>query len=119
MKIVKGSAERYSWSLNFERGIIGGGGNSGFQALNLAVQFGAKDIALAGFDMDDRSGKHWYGRNGWAGANNPDHTNFVRWVKAFEDAAAVLAARRVSVVNLSPSSALRCFPFTTPEKAFA
>src|SRR3954470_8816460 len=31
-------------------GKLGSGGNSGFQALNLAVQFGAKRIVLVGFD---------------------------------------------------------------------
>lgn len=39
--------------------VIGSGGNSGFQALNIAVQFGASRIMLIGFDMQDRSGVHY------------------------------------------------------------
>ena len=42
---------------------IGGGGNSGFQALNLALQWGARKIILVGFDLTDENGLHWYGRN--------------------------------------------------------
>lgn len=91
-------------------GRIGSGGNSGFQALNIAVQAGATKIVLVGFDMHDRSGAHWYGRNNWIGANNPDWTNFGRWRAAFHAAAPVLKRVGVEVVNASPRSDLGCFP---------
>jgi hypothetical protein len=93
-----------------EIGTIGAGGNSGFQALNLAVQFGARKIVLVGFDMTDRSGVHWYGRNRWPMSNNPADHNFKRWIGAFEKAAPVLGQMGVEVVNASPHSALQCFP---------
>lgn len=93
-----------------EVGLVGSGGNSGFQALNLAVQFGAKRIILFGFDMNDRSGVHWYGRNAWPLANNPNHDNFRRWIAAFEGAAPVLEALGVEVINASPNSAIKAFP---------
>ncbi len=52
-------------------GQIGSGRNSGFQTINITAQFGAAGILLIGFDADDRSGVHWYGRNNWMDANNP------------------------------------------------
>lgn len=91
-------------------GTVGAGGNSGFQALNLAVQFGAKRVLLIGFDMTDRGGVHWYGRNIWAQAHNPTGSNFQRWVAAFTQAAPVLERMGVEVINASPVSALQCFP---------
>jgi hypothetical protein len=63
--------EKYSDDLQWTAGVVGGGGNSGFQAVNLAAQFGASRIILIGFDMTDRGGKHWYGRNHWPMSNNP------------------------------------------------
>lgn len=88
---------------------VGAGGNSGFQALNIAVQFGARRIVLIGFDMQDRSGQHWYGRNNWPEANNPDESNFRRWRAAFDQASAQLVQRGVEVVNASSISAMKCF----------
>lgn len=117
--IATGHKQRYSSEIQFEKvGTVGGGGNSGFQALNLAVQFGAAKIVLIGFDMDDAGGKHWYGRNGWPMSNNPDRSCFRRWIAAFEKAAPVLAHRGIQVFNASPNSALRCFPLVDLEQAF-
>lgn len=110
MKIAADPATTYSTRMHLEPGTIGGGGNSGFQALNLAVQFGAKHILLIGFDMTDQSGIHWYGRNHWVGASNPNHTCFARWIAAFRGAAQDLARMNIEVVNASPHSAMECFP---------
>lgn len=100
-------------------GMIGGGGNSGFQAVNLAVHFGATKLLLVGFDMHDRGGVHWYGRNGWARGGNPDETCFARWRRDFDVAAIDLENRGVQVVNASPMSAMTCFGRSTVEKAIA
>lgn len=98
-------------TLRFETvGTVGGGGSSGFQALNLAAQFGARRILLIGFDCQDRSGVHWYGRNNWQGAGNPSGSNFRRWAPAFGNAARQLEERGVEVVNASPLSELKCWP---------
>lgn len=91
-------------------GEIGSGGNSGFQALNLAVQFAAKRILLIGFDMTDNAGVHWYGRNNWLNANNPAHSNFERWLKAFGKAKPVLQSFGVEVISASQSPAFKIFP---------
>lgn len=92
-----------------ERGVIGAGGNSGFQAFNLVVQFGAVDIALVGFDMRVDNGLHWHGRH-LPPLHNPDFQNVARWVRAFNGATESLLLRRVSVVNCSMESAVECFP---------
>lgn len=103
--------------LLFEKvGTVGAGGNSGFQSLNLAAQFGAKRILLVGFDVHGRSGEHWYGRNGWNGANNPTHDNYRRWRTAFEGAATQLVERGIEVINSSTFSDLKCFPKMTIEQ---
>ena len=88
-------------------GVVGSGGNSGFQATNLAVQFGARRIVLIGFDCQ---GPHWYGRNNWHGGNNPDVGSFRRWIAAWTRSAPVLKKLDVEVVNASPVSAITAFP---------
>lgn len=100
-----------------EPGVVGSGGNSGFQAVNLAVQFGAHRLLLIGFDMQARSGFHWYGKNRGHGRHNPTEDNFRRWRKAFTESADILSAQGVCVINASPHSALRCFPVATIDDA--
>lgn len=97
-------------------GQLGDGGNSGFQAINLAAQFGARRIVLVGFDLRRDRGLHWHGRHP-AGLNNPSERNLVRWRLVIDRAAAELAAIGVDVVNASPVSMLNAFPFTPIEDA--
>ena len=100
-----------------EPGIIGSGGNSGFQALNLAVLFGARRILLVGFDMTDQFGVHWYGRANGTGRSNPAEWNFKRWRGAFAAASPQLKLAGVQVLNCSDLSVLTCFPKLTLEQA--
>lgn len=81
---------------------IGAGGNSGFQAINLAVQWGVRGILLIGIDC---TGSHFYGRNFWNRANNPTLDNFNRWTAAFKKAEQQLKDR----VDVVSSGALQCF----------
>lgn len=94
-------------------GLLGDGGNSGFQALNLAVQFGAKNILLVGFDMTLANGEHWHGRHG-NGLNNPRQNNIQRWLGARWS-----VPDGVCVVNCNPDSALTAFPRTSFVQAIA
>lgn len=110
-------AEKEHRILTAEPGVIGSGGNSGFQALNLAVQFGATRILLIGFDMSDRHGVHWYGRSQGDGRTQPAEWNFVPWRKAFHVAACQMAGLGVQVLNASPLTTLTCFPIVTVENA--
>lgn len=81
---------------------IGSTGNSGYQAINLAVHFGARRILLLGYDM---RGKHFFG-------NHPDGSgpNFETVVPAFKSLVVPLASLGVTVLNCTPKSALTCFP---------
>lgn len=118
VEIAPSKKNKYSDDLHFEKFLtIGGGGNSGFQAINFSLQFGARKIVLIGFDMDDAAGKHWYGRNHWPRANNPDRSNFRRWIAAFDRAAPIIKGMGASVINCSPNSALKTFPIHTTEDA--
>ena len=100
--------------LTDEPAVVGSGGNSGFQALNLAVQFGATGILLVGFEMQ---GEHWYGRNTWQRSSNPISTNFDRWIKAFHGVADDLKHRGIDVVNASTTSAVKGFRRATIAQA--
>lgn len=102
-----------------EPGIIGAGGNSGFQAVNIAAQFGAPRILLIGFDMHTGAGLHWYGRNTWHAANNPNDGNLMRWRDAFSTQEPLLKAMGIEVINASPDSALRCFKSKSIDAALA
>jgi hypothetical protein len=90
-------------------GTVGGGGNSGFQALNLAVQFGASRIILVGFDMSGDDRIHFYGANTWLGSSNPNGVNFARWLKAMKTASLQLRDLGVEVTNASMVSAIGGF----------
>lgn len=117
IKKKKDHPVQYSDQMHFdELGVIGGGGNSGFQAVNLAIQFGADRILGIGFDM---YGDHWYGRNNWIKGNNPSDSNFRTWRKAFEGAAETMRAMGVEFVNASPNSTLHCFRKATIEQTLA
>ncbi len=88
--------------------MLGWGGNSGFHALNLAVQFGARRIVLVGYDMTVRNGLHWHGAHP-RGMNNPTETNTRRWARVLDDQAERIASLGVEVLNASPVSALTAY----------
>lgn len=80
------------------------GGNSGFQAVNLAILFGATRIVLLGFDMH---GTHFFGPHAGPLRNT---TSFEKYIANFTAAAKKLPAY-IRIVNATPGSALKCFPF--------
>lgn len=85
-------------------GTVGyGGGNSGFQAVNLAAQAGAARILLAGFEF---RGEHWHGSHP-PGLRNPSARQLENWRDKMDAAAADFETWGVDVVNLSRTSALR------------
>jgi hypothetical protein len=98
------------------RGTIGSGGNSGFQALNCAIQFGARRIILLGFDMRVDMGSHWHGDHTGA-LRNPEAVLIDKWRAALDKQAPVLARHGVQVINASHISALTGFPRFTLEEA--
>lgn len=105
VKCVKGvMAASEGFSLDPE--IIHYGNNSGYQAINLAILFGAEHIILIGFDMQRTNGKaHFFGNH----PNGLDSgSNYSEFIRHF-DKAAELLPDDIKIVNATHGSALRCF----------
>lgn len=95
-------------------GLINLGFNSGYQAIGLAYQAGAAVVYLLGFDM---RGGHWH-------KDHPGSLNKVNrfdvFLKAFDLLAADVAKTPgFEVINLTPKSAMRCFPMRDWQEVFA
>lgn len=81
-------------------------GNSGFQALNLAILLGASNIVLVGYDMRHVGGRSHF----WGDHPKPLKTRDPScYIRYFERAAKTVPAG-VEIINATPQSALRCFP---------
>lgn len=91
-----------------ERGAVHSGGNSGYQAINLAYHFGARQIVLLGFDMHLQKGAHWHGDH--EGMLNAPASHVAVWRREFEPLAFDLRHAGVRVLNATEGSALTCFP---------
>ncbi len=98
-----------------EPGHIKNGGNGGYQALNIAVQLGARRVLLLGFDMR-RVGtrSHWHDGHPVIA---PDTVYRDLMIPAYTGAAPELARLGVEVVNCTPGSALTVFPFQSIDEA--
>ncbi len=84
------------------------GGNSGYQAVALAIHFGAARVILLGYDMrHDGKRTHWHGNHVRLG--NPAATRFGEWRRHFDTLKRQMPAG-LSVINATPDSALRMFP---------
>lgn len=92
-------------------GVIHQGGNSGYQAINLAVQRGARRVLLLGFDMQAALGAatHWHGEHPRPLTNTRPYL-FAAWRKNFAKLAEHLKQDGIEVLNCTPGSALTCFP---------
>lgn len=78
---------------------ISGGGNSGFQAVNLAYILGAKTILLLGFDM---FGDHYFGKHpSVLDVASP----FKKFIESFET-----ITKDIEIINCSRMTNLNCFP---------
>lgn len=101
---------------SFEPNVIHYGSNSGFQAINLALQFGARRVVLVGFDMRLVDGvRHFFGDHPALLRNGGSYANFIR---AFRAAAATLPDN-IEIVNATPGSGLKCFPMMELKDAIA
>ena len=95
-------------------GLAHGGGHSGWQAINLAVQFGARRILLAGFEM--RGGRF---NSNEAGVSRLDPGRIERWRREMDAAASEFTAIGCEVINVTPDSALQNYPYCPIEDALA
>ena len=89
-------------------GVLGSGGNSGFQALNLMIQFGVSKIVLVGFDMHLANGVHWHGKHSGK-LNNPSTPTTAMWRPRFDAVAKDIANIGITVMNASATSALTAY----------
>lgn len=98
--------EPHDQGLSKRQDSIVNGRIGGYQAINLAVNFGAKKILLIGYDMRNIGGlSHWFG----------DHPNNQRpfWknrIEHFKNMLPDLKERNITVINCTPGSALDAFP---------
>lgn len=101
--------------LSLEPGVVGHGGHGGFQAVNLAIQLGARRVLLVGLDL---RGGHWHGDH-LLPLRNPTEGNLARWRERLDGVAPAIAALGVEVLNCSPGSALSAFRRMKLEEALA
>jgi hypothetical protein len=103
LTLIEGRAAE---GFSLDPSIIHYGSNSGFQAVNLAILFGATRIVLVGFDMRAINGRrHFFGDHPTRLRNRSGYASFVR---AFERAAKTLPAN-TKIINAAPDSSLKCF----------
>lgn len=91
------------------------GGNGGFQTIHIAAHAGAKRILLCGYDMH---GGHWHGRHTWPLREHGDGI-FLEWIRRMGSLVQPLAERGIEIINCTPGSALKCWPFMPLEEALA
>lgn len=83
------------------------GGNSGYQALHIAMLLGADTILLLGYDMHARTGKsHWFGEHPNGKQSDGRYANWLKEFPALKEAA---NSRGQNIINCTPGSALECF----------
>ena len=92
------------------------GGNSGYQAVRLAIDFGCDPIILLGYDMQFQGRRrHWHAdHDETKRVGNPTPDGLKRWRWRMKMLGERTSAR---IVNASRSSALKCFPVVTLEDA--
>jgi len=99
--------------LCIDPGAIHTGGNSGYQAINLAFHLGASHVILLGFDMKfSASGaSHWFG-------DHPDNvrSGYQRFIEAFKT---IADQDLMEVINCSRDTALTCFKQMTLKEALS
>ncbi len=84
------------------------GRSAGYQAINLAIHFGATRIILLGYDMRIVDG-HYQWHNDHKVANRPGIYESTM-LPAFPKLVAPLVERGIKVINCTPGSALHVFP---------
>lgn len=98
--------------LSADPAVLHTGGNSGYQAVNLAKLFGARRVALLGYDMRFIGGrKHWHEDHR---DRNPDERRLPLWAAEFETMLPDLGD--TEVINCTPGSAITCFPYADIEE---
>lgn len=92
------------WHWSTTQGMVATGGNSGFQAMNLAVLEGAERVILLGFDYGHKEDedKHW-----WEDQYKRESrdSNYYFWNERLQKAAEFMP---VPVLNASVKTSIKC-----------
>ena len=88
-------------------------GNSGLNALTVALCLGASPIYLLGFDMYGKEGRTANYHSGYPDSNDEKvyKNNFLEDFKDF-----AWRVKNTEIINLNPKSALKCFEFDNIDK---
>ena len=98
------------------------GGNSGHMAIQYAVDQGAKNVALLGFDQQKTGGKAHNHADHPKMSDKGTRTNMANaggiaaWPRLMAKTSRDLKERGIRVVNLSRQTALTCFPRMSVEE---
>lgn len=95
------------------------GNNSGYQAIHLAYHFGASKIVLVGYDMRVNGRNHWHARDAGRNAKDFDQTLALDFVPCFTYLKEPLADANIMVINATPDSRLRIWPYQSLLDALA
>ena len=124
--IGKRPGAKKEFGLTLAKRKVGWNYNSGAAAINLAVHFGAVKIVLVGFDMQpgriagkDGDVTHWHGAHYEKHKVDADKIRppFHRHSSCFPAIKKDAEAIGVTIYNMSPDSAIDCFPKITLEEA--
>jgi hypothetical protein len=89
------------------------GGNGGYAAIHIAAHTGCDRILLCGFNMH---GGHWHERHEYPLRDHGEGI-FAKWLQRMATLAAPLAERGIEIINCTPSSALKVWPYVPLEEA--
>jgi hypothetical protein len=91
--------------LSREQGTIFRGGNSGYQATNLAYLMGATRIILIGVDLMMNGQRHWFGEHPKGVGLVSNYHNFITYFRTIKP-----AEYGIEILNCSRETALEAFP---------
>ncbi len=93
------------------------GSNSGYQAINLAVHFGVSRIVLLGYDMHTNGPEtHWHAGHPRDRPGSQEEALQNLFLPRFKHLVEPLRAEGIEVINATPDSALKLWPFIPLEK---
>lgn len=104
IKLQKG--ERFGFSTN--PNVVNHGGNSGYQAVNIAILYGAKDIYMLGYDCKPQTHNgslkmHWFGDHK---IKTPISVCNI-WLQAWESITRDIEVNNINLVNITRDTAIK------------
>ena len=105
---------RWGEGLSLDKRYIHYGHSSGYQAIGLATHYGCKTLLLCGYDMRyQKNNRHYFDElSDKPGEYPPElrkYSTFDGLIACYETIAQ--QTKRPYIINCTPNSALRCFPY--------